>query len=186
MVSARAVVLQIGIELPDQPADMLLGDTLLVSERLQFVHQALGVDPTESVLADVELPGVVADHHRLAEEPVCIDRPPQRPLGGDAYRIGRQVHKPSFQLGTRGRTDRRAAACHNRIVLARAGASGKIKATPGFCPDSGSALKVFVEPIQLLPGFLGRRLVVAGRRVVVEAVIGALVDMTLVRHVRRR
>jgi hypothetical protein len=24
---------------------MLLGDTLLVSERLQFVHQALGVDP---------------------------------------------------------------------------------------------------------------------------------------------
>ena len=68
---------------------MLLGDMLLVSERLQFVHQALGVDPTESVLADVELPRVVADHHRLAQEPMCIDRPPQRPLGGDAYRIRR-------------------------------------------------------------------------------------------------
>jgi hypothetical protein len=83
------VGLQVGVEPPDQPADMLLGDMLLVSERLQFVHQALGVDPTESVLADVELPRVVADHHRLAQEPMCIDRPPQRPLGGDAYRIRR-------------------------------------------------------------------------------------------------
>jgi hypothetical protein len=43
---------------------MLLGDTLLVSERLQLVHQALRVNPTESVLA--ELPGVVTDHHRVA------------------------------------------------------------------------------------------------------------------------
>jgi hypothetical protein len=50
------VGLQIGVEPPDQPADMLLGDTLVVSERLQLVHQVLGVDPTESVLADVELP----------------------------------------------------------------------------------------------------------------------------------
>jgi hypothetical protein len=39
------------------------------------MHQALGVDPTESVLADVELPRVVADHHRLAQEPMCFDRP---------------------------------------------------------------------------------------------------------------
>src|SRR5450755_3849335 len=64
------VGLQVGIEPPDQPPDMLLGDTLLVSERLQFVHQALRVDPTESVLADVELPRVVTDHHRLAQEPM--------------------------------------------------------------------------------------------------------------------
>jgi hypothetical protein len=47
---AGAVVFQIGIELPDQRADALLGDTLLVSERLQFVHQALGVDPTQRML----------------------------------------------------------------------------------------------------------------------------------------
>jgi len=39
------VVLQVGIEPPDQPADTLLCDTLLVSERLQLVHQAFGVDP---------------------------------------------------------------------------------------------------------------------------------------------
>jgi hypothetical protein len=53
---------------------MLLCDTLLVSERLQFVHQALGVDPTEGMLTDVELPRVVTDHHRLAQEPMCIHR----------------------------------------------------------------------------------------------------------------
>jgi hypothetical protein len=29
------------------------------------VHQALGVNPTQSVLADVELPGVIAEHDRL-------------------------------------------------------------------------------------------------------------------------
>ncbi|HXA24779.1 MAG TPA: hypothetical protein VNW90_21035 [Acetobacteraceae bacterium] len=32
------VGLQVGIEPRDQPADMLLRDTLLVSEGLQFVH----------------------------------------------------------------------------------------------------------------------------------------------------
>ncbi len=83
------VGLQVGIVPPDQPADMLLGDTLVVSERLQLVHQALGVNPTESVLADVELSRVVADHYRLAQEPMCIDRTPQRPLCGDAHRIRR-------------------------------------------------------------------------------------------------
>src|SRR5712671_6398003 len=45
-------------------------------------------------------------------------------------------------------------------------------------------LQVFVEPIQrVLPGFFGGGLVVTRRRVVVEAVIGALVDVTFMRHV---
>ena len=30
----------------------------------------------ESVLADVELPGVITDHHSLAQEPMCVDRTP--------------------------------------------------------------------------------------------------------------
>ena len=38
----------------------------------------------------------------------------------------------------------------------------------------------------MLPGFFGCGFVVTGGRVVVEAVIGAFVDMTLVRHVRLR
>jgi len=39
------VGLQVGIEPPNQPADMVLSGTLLVGERFQPVHQALGVDP---------------------------------------------------------------------------------------------------------------------------------------------
>jgi len=68
------VDLQLGIEPPDQSADMPLGDGQLVSERLQFVHQALGANPTESVLTDIGLPRVVTDHHRRAQEPMCIHR----------------------------------------------------------------------------------------------------------------
>ena len=49
----------------------------------------------------------------------------------------------------------------------------------------GSFPQVQVEPVErALPGFLGRGFVVPRRRVVVEAVIGAFVDMTLVRHMR--
>jgi len=65
------VGLQVGIEPSNQPADMVLGCTLLVGERFQLVHQALGVDPAQGMLADVELPGVVTEQDRLAQEPVC-------------------------------------------------------------------------------------------------------------------
>src|SRR3984893_7212182 len=45
--------------------------------------------------------------------------------------------------------------------------------------------EVLIEPIQCaLPSFLGGSRVVTGRRVVVEAVIGALVDMSLMWHLR--
>src|SRR3954454_11383427 len=70
------VGLQVGIEPPDQLTHILLGGSLLVGDCLQLVHQALGMDPTQRVLADVELPGVITEHDRLAQEPVCRDRPP--------------------------------------------------------------------------------------------------------------
>src|SRR5205823_901589 len=44
--------------------------------------------------------------------------------------------------------------------------------------------QVFVEPIErVLPGLFRGGLVVARRRVVVEAVIGAFVDVSIMRHV---
>ena len=49
-----------------------------------------------------------------------------------------------------------------------------------------SRLQILVEPVQrVLPGFFGRRFVIAGRRVVVEAVLRVLVDVVLVRHAGR-
>jgi hypothetical protein len=77
---------------------MLLRATLLVSERLQLMHQTLGVDPTQRVLTDIELPGVVADHDRFAQEPVCAHRAPQRALGGDAHRVGRHLQTGQAEL----------------------------------------------------------------------------------------
>jgi hypothetical protein len=35
--------------------------------------------------------GSVTDHDRLAKEPVCAYRTPQRSLSGDAHRIGRHL-----------------------------------------------------------------------------------------------
>src|SRR5271165_6189716 len=78
----QAIGLEVGVVPPDQPADMLLGGALLVGERLQLVHQALGMDPAQAMLADIELPGVVADDDRLVQEPVVGHGTPQRALGG--------------------------------------------------------------------------------------------------------
>src|SRR3954470_8368653 len=68
--------LEVGIEPPDQAAHLLLGGALLVSESLQLVHQPLGMDPAERVIADVELAGIVTDDHRLVEEAMLGHRPP--------------------------------------------------------------------------------------------------------------
>src|SRR3954462_8667432 len=57
----RPVGLEVGVKPPDQPPHVLLGGSLWVGEGLQLVHQALGMDPAQRVLPDVELPGVVAD-----------------------------------------------------------------------------------------------------------------------------
>ena len=58
---------------------MLLGGTLLVGEGLELVHQPLGMDPAQRVLADVELPGIVADDDRLAQEAVRLTAPHSAP-----------------------------------------------------------------------------------------------------------
>ena len=58
-----AVSFQIGIEPPDQRPDALLGGAVAVGEGVELVDQALGVDPAQSVPADVELAGAVADDH---------------------------------------------------------------------------------------------------------------------------
>ena len=47
--------------------------------------------------------------------------------------------------------------------------------------------QVFVEPVQrALPGLLCRGFVVTGCRIVVETVIGAFIDVSLVRHLGLR
>jgi hypothetical protein len=62
------------------------------------MHQPLGMDPAQRVLAEVELPGVVADNDRLAQEPVCGHGAPRCALGGDAHRIGRHLQTGDAEL----------------------------------------------------------------------------------------
>jgi hypothetical protein len=52
------------------------------------VNEALGMDPAQAMLPDIELPGVVADDHALAQEAVGLDAAPQGAFGGDQQWIG--------------------------------------------------------------------------------------------------
>ena len=53
------------------------------------MDEALGVDPTERVIADAELAGVVGDDDGLSEQALGLDRAPQRRFAGRPHRIGR-------------------------------------------------------------------------------------------------
>ena len=54
-----------------------------VREGVQLVHQPFRMHPTQCVLADGKLPGIVAQQHGLTQEAMCTDAAPLRPLGGD-------------------------------------------------------------------------------------------------------
>ena len=63
--------------------------------------------------------------------------------------------------------------------------SKRLQSAAGSRALVGSGPQVLVEPIECaLPSFLGGSFVVTGRRIVVEALIGALVDVPLMRHLR--
>jgi hypothetical protein len=81
--------LQVGIQLPNRGPRQFDCPTLLVVCRHQLVHQPLGVDPAECVLAEAKLAGIIGDDDRVRQQPARLDRAPERPLGGDPYRVGR-------------------------------------------------------------------------------------------------
>ena len=82
---------------------------MTVGECVQLMHQPFRVHPAQRVLADVELPGVIAQHHGVAEELMRLNAAPQGALGGDAYWVGRDVQlgeaepvemrQPGFLIG---------------------------------------------------------------------------------------
>lgn len=80
--------LEIGVEPPDQRADALLCGAMKGGERVEPMHQPFGMHPAQRVLTDVELTGIIADNHRLAQEAVVRHATPQRAFGGDAQGSG--------------------------------------------------------------------------------------------------
>ena len=75
-----AVRLEIGVEPPDQGAHALPGRRgWPIGERIELVDQPLGVHPAQAVRADGELAGVVADDHRVGQQPVRLTLPHSAP-----------------------------------------------------------------------------------------------------------
>src|SRR5271168_2708646 len=77
------VHLEIGVEVPDQATNTFLSRTVLVGERVQFVHEAFRVNPAQRVLSNGELPG-----HRRSEPPrrTGIDAPEYWPRAHPRWR----------------------------------------------------------------------------------------------------
>jgi hypothetical protein len=53
-------------------ADTALGGALLMREGVELVNEALGMDPAQAVLADIELTGVVADDNGVGQKAVRL------------------------------------------------------------------------------------------------------------------
>jgi hypothetical protein len=70
---ALLVSLEIGVEIPDETANPLLRGAMMVREGVQLMHQPLRVNPAQRVPTDVELPGVVAEHDSVAQEPMRLN-----------------------------------------------------------------------------------------------------------------
>ena len=61
---SATIGLEFTIEVPDQLADSGLGSAVLVGEGVELVNQALGMNPAQAMLADIELTGVVTKARR--------------------------------------------------------------------------------------------------------------------------
>jgi hypothetical protein len=96
---------------------VLLGGPLRVGEGLQLMHQALGVDPAQRVRADVELPGVVVDDDRLAQETMRGDGALQRTFGGDAGRVRGHLRPGEAELLEMALPGRRGGELRLRLQL---------------------------------------------------------------------
>ena len=86
-----AIRLEVIVEPPDQRAHAFLRGAVQIGERVEFVDQPFCMHPAQRMLADSELSSVVTDNHHITQQSVRLDAAPQRPFGGDADRVGRDL-----------------------------------------------------------------------------------------------
>ena len=85
-IAGRSFVsFQVGVEIPDLGADVFERLAVSVMEADQPVHGSLCVDPTQSVLENIELPRIVAYDDQLCVETVLKDTAYKRTFGGDTH-----------------------------------------------------------------------------------------------------
>src|ERR1700686_1564623 len=83
LAAARRLTLvgeEVAVEPPDQGAQRLLGPAAVLGEGIELMDGTLGMDPAQRVMSNVELSGVVADDHGLAQEAVRPDAAEQCPF----------------------------------------------------------------------------------------------------------
>jgi len=80
----RFVGLEIGIQLPELTAHR--GELLPVCrvEGNKLMDEPLGMNPTQAMTQDLELPGIVADYGQLLREAMVQHTAQQGALGGNA------------------------------------------------------------------------------------------------------
>ena len=100
---SETIGLEVGVEIPDLAADGSLSSAALVGEGVELVNEAFGVHPAQTVLADIELAGVVADDDGLGKQAVRLDAAPQSAFGGDHHGV-----RVDFQRGDPERIEVRA------------------------------------------------------------------------------
>ena len=93
----QLVRLEVRVEVPDETTNPRLGGAMLVVERIQLMHQPFRVNPAQRMPADVELPGVVAQNHGIAQKFVRLNAAPQRRFGGDPGRVRRDLQRVEAQ-----------------------------------------------------------------------------------------
>src|SRR5258708_24218656 len=71
-----AIGFESAIEPPDQSTGLALGDALLIREGVELVNEALGMDPAQAVLTDIELSGVIADNDGVGQKAVRLHAAP--------------------------------------------------------------------------------------------------------------
>jgi hypothetical protein len=69
-----AIGLEIAGEPPDQVAHVLLRPAQESGEGADPVHEALRMHPAQGMAADLELPGIIADHSRVGQQAMGSDR----------------------------------------------------------------------------------------------------------------
>ena len=84
---AGSIGLEVGVIVPDQLPHLLLCGPMQIRESVQLVHQPFRMNPAQRVLADVELPSIVAEHHGVMQKSVRMDAAPLSPLGGYLHRV---------------------------------------------------------------------------------------------------
>src|SRR5947209_7076913 len=83
-----AIDFEVAIERPDQPTNAGLGLALLIGEGVELVNETFGMNPAQTMLADIELTSIVTDNDRVWQKAMPLDAAPQGSLGGNHDGIG--------------------------------------------------------------------------------------------------